>query len=279
MVRSRGTTVRALALVAATALAGCQPVLTFDGSTPTDQRVVVLTPDGGDRYRYGSSSDAIEVAALDGNQGSNLRSIFWPGTSPVVADGQSCATWTSQTGLLVQQGAALRIRRTSGRVRALTVTKNVLFGVTSNVNLHTWDSARAEPFAKFAGATVPGLREDGRTLPLPWRFCARVVGRTLSFKVWPTSRSEPAWGDPRWGGSATVPAGWEAPGTTGWYVGHLGAGERARYDQLRTWRFGGDATAGRPAPPGRDVPVRPPPGPAVAVPVAPATVLVQGAPS
>lgn len=249
-----------LVLAAVVVLAGCQPwVVTFDGSTPADHQVVVLTPDGTDRYTFLRWSDGLDVTAPAANRGSNLRTVFWPGSSPAVADSQSCATWTSQTGEFVQQGAALRIRRSGDRVRALTVSKNILYGVTLNVNFHTWDSARSEPFVKFAGATAPGLRENGRTLPLPWRFCARVVGRTISYKVWPTSRTEPAWGDARWGASATVPVGWEAAGATGWYAGHLGAGQRARYDRLRTWRFGVDPPAVRPPPPARDVPVHPAP--------------------
>ena len=49
--------------------------------------------------------------------------------------------------------------------------------------------------------------------------------------------SEPAWGDPTWGGKAIIQPGWSSAGTTGWYAGHLGPGQSARFDNLRTWQY------------------------------------------
>ncbi len=237
--RRRGPTVRATACAVAVvvALTGCQTwVLTYDGGgTP---QVALLTPDGDDGYGFTSSSTGLHVAALGTNDGTNLRALFWPSGSPVVADAQSCAIWTSQSGPVVQQGAALRIRRSTGRLRAVTVTKNIVYGISWVFNFHTWDTDRAQPFQQFGSVEIPGVRHRTSDADLPWNVCARTMGRTIELKVWTDEMAEPRWGDPTWGGSATIPLGWETAGTTGWFAGHLSPGEHARFDRLRTWRSG-----------------------------------------
>jgi len=72
--------------------------------------------------------------------------------------------------------------------------------------------------------------------PLPWRVCTRMIGTTLGFKIWfPAVMSEPAWNDPAYTRTATVPAAWIVPGKAGWYAGHLPPGGRARYTGLSVW--------------------------------------------
>jgi len=50
--------------------------------------------------------------------------------------------------------------------------------------------------------------------------------------VWPTSQPQPAWGTPGAGGSTTLPAGWDAPGIPGFYIGHLPAGDSVGYTDI-----------------------------------------------
>jgi hypothetical protein len=73
-------------------------------------------------------------------------------------------------------------------------------------------------------------------------MCARVVGDTVSFIVWPLRDPEPAWNDPKYGGSVTLPAGWSQPGIPGWYVGHLEPGDSVGFTDMST------ADVGQPPP-------------------------------
>lgn len=238
------------AVVVALLAAGCQRLVpTYDGSTGGPLGSAVLTPDGYDTYTFTGGRGTMAVYAARRNRGENLRALFWPQSAPAVADGQTCGTWRSQQGGLVQQGAALRVRRSSdGRLRALTVTKNIVWGAGWNLNFHTWDTARdGLPAQRFAYVSLPRLRD----LPLPWDVCARVIGRTIEVKVWGSGRREPAWGDRDWSGRAEVPRGWSPAGAFGWYVGHLPPGGAAHFDRLRTWSIepAGRSRSDPPAPP------------------------------
>jgi hypothetical protein len=86
---------------------------------------------------------------------------------------------------------------------------------------------QSEPFVQIAGQDLPGLRNSdflNDVKPYPWRSCARVVGSTVSLKVWPTTVPEPAWNDPNYGYSVQLPAGWGDAGRPGSYIGHLPPG-------------------------------------------------------
>lgn len=215
-----------------------QLVTSYDRTSTATQRTTIVTRDGSDRYSFASAPGAMDVSAPGQNTGGNLRSLFWPDEAPVVADSQTCAVWTSQRGGLVQQGAALRIRQSdTGRVRAITVTKNIVYGANWIFNFHTWDTARPGVFQPFGSKEVRALVGPRGLAPLPWRFCARIIGQVIEFKVWTNAMAEPAWGDPTWGGRATIPTGWSTAGTTGWYAGHLEASGSAHFDNLRTWRY------------------------------------------
>jgi len=67
------------------------------------------------------------------------------------------------------------------------------------------------------------------TTALPYDVCPRVVGTTLQVKFWFARQSPTPWGDTAQGGTFTLPAGWDAPGEAGWYVGHLPTGGRTVY--------------------------------------------------
>lgn len=109
-------------------------------------------------------------------------------------------------------------------------------------------TSRSTPYIKVGGFLLEEVfRPDGpgttRLPPHPWRMCARAVGSTLSFIVWPTTHAEPAWDDARYGGSVTLPTGWSAAGKPGWYAGHLLPGESMVYDDLTTRAMTGTAAA------------------------------------
>jgi hypothetical protein len=229
-------TVVALVLV----LAACEKVRvqTYGATSTSPSQQATLTRDGPDGYRFVSAPANTAAAAID-RSGGELRQLFWPGDNPVVPDSESCAIWGAESGPLVQQGAALRIVQNGTRVRAITVTKNIFYGATWIFNFHLWDTAQSPPFTIIGATNLEGtLRRAGVVTPLPWHFCARVIGTKLEFKVWPVAEPlEPAWGDRTHGGSVTLPPGWQAPGKAGWYVGHLEPNQLAVYNALATYKW------------------------------------------
>lgn len=168
---------------------------------------------------------ATAAAAPTTNEGGNTRLAFWPDGGPAVADQESCVAWDDEEPV-TQQGVALRVRHEAGTTRAITVTKNIWFLASWGFNVHVMDSGNEEqPYLQILGVNLKDVLVRGETLaPLPWHLCARVVGDEVSFKVWPADEVEPAWMDGVHGGAVTLPAGWEAPGVAGWYVGHLQPG-------------------------------------------------------
>jgi len=232
-------------------LAGALALL-FAGCTsfvdPIDEayRVGGLLVESGGRYTLAANAGFVTAAAAPSSRGGGTRIVFWQAPAPVSGDQQSCATWWSRTdtsGPWVQEGVALRIRTTQGRVRAVTVTKNVWAKAYSTFNMMLWDSSkwggtRTFPFLQIGQAVLGTVfSPGGRLAPLPWRMCARMVGRRLEFRVWPLTHVEPAWGAPGYSGAAVLPADqsqYLEPGIPGWYVGHLEAGDRVVYAGLAT---------------------------------------------
>jgi hypothetical protein len=225
-------------------VAGCvgAPALAGPAETPGGPAYVrsVLTDDGprlqlrhGPRGRVVFVGDPAEVAHRD----RNFREVFRRSGTRVTDRQTTCATWVQQSGPSVQQGLAVRIRDRAGRVRAVTLTKNVEFGIYWVFNVLTWDTARAgEPWRKvgqFDLSRVVG-KSAHRLARLPWRVCLRATGRTVAFKVWlPREGAEPSWQDETHVGRARLPRGY-AVGRPGWYVGHLPAGGRVVYGGLST---------------------------------------------
>jgi hypothetical protein len=238
----RGRASRAAVVVMGViALVACQP------TPPPGPRVApldpsleagILTPEGSDSYGISVVGDLIEASAPATNTGTNTRVAFWRVADPVSLDQETCATWLDYPASTRQLGAVLRARSSGGRTVAITVTNNIIYWARWGFNVHVMDSAMSPPFQKIGGFE---LREvfypnDDVTLspPHPWRMCARVVGDVVSFIVWPLSHPQPAWGDPLYGGSVTLPEGWGDPGKPGWYVGHLSPGEVAGFGDLTT---------------------------------------------
>lgn len=206
----------------------------------------VLTPDGTDSYSFSKATQnnvsTLSMSANPGNTGGNLRQLIWPQNTPDSLDSQSCATWVNASADSVQEGLAMRIVDTPTTTRAVTVTKNVIYNVHWVFNVHTWDTAAnpAKPFTQVAQFDmVNAVTQNGKLRPLPWRVCSRIVGNTLDFKIWFPfqNQTEPAWGDPVYSRSATIPelSTWNQPGKTGWYIGHMQPGQSARYNGLTAY--------------------------------------------
>ncbi|HTE22701.1 MAG TPA: hypothetical protein VK674_06710 [Candidatus Limnocylindria bacterium] len=212
-----------------------------------------VTQDAGDQtYAIQERPNNVKVTAPLTNTGGNTREFFWPASGPDVTDSESCAVWSKQyaapgvtTDSITQQGAALRIVQTPTSTRGITVTKNIFFGATWFFNVHVWDSASNEPFTQLAGFDMSEVMgkmwwdEQGslqsNLKPLPWHLCARTVGNTLKFKVWPDDVTpQPSWNDSRYVREVQIPAAWDVPGKAGWYIGHLNPGHSAEFQGLQT---------------------------------------------
>lgn len=214
------------------------PVAAAADPAPVVVRAAVLTADGTDGYVFDSGAGAITVSAPPANASGNLRTVFWNSDAVVQRDATSCATWSSESSDLLQQGAALRISEgPNGSVRAITVTKNVFPYGSWIFNIHVWDSSigRMQGVASISlqsALSIPGNPPVPQ--PLPWRVCARAVGSTLRFKAWRLAEPEPAWRDRRFGRLVALPKDAPAEGYTGWYAGHLHAGMSATFSDLST---------------------------------------------
>jgi hypothetical protein len=229
-------------LLAAMAGAGAPAVGARPELPPSHQGFVraVLTDDGsGLRIRRTGDGRVVMRGTADrpGRLDWNRREVFRRPKAPSTGPQTSCATWVTQSRNSVQQGLAVRIRDHAGRVRAVTLTKNVEYGYYWVFNLLTWDTARTgEPWHAISQddmSHVVGLSAD-ELRPLPWRVCLRARGRTVQFKVWlPREGPEPSWRDAEHVRSARLPRGF-AGGRPGWYAGHVPAGERMVYRGLGT---------------------------------------------
>ncbi len=51
----------------------------------------------------------------------------------------------------------------------------------------------------------------------------------MQFVVWTQAMTQPAWGDPTWGGHATLPASAPGTGQAGFYAGHVESGTSMTY--------------------------------------------------
>ena len=229
-----GGLVLALALTTPTGAAG---TAVPDRSASDFSRAVLTSDDS--RYRFVERADGrLAVKAPRSNPDRNRREVFSEPGAPAMRDQTTCATWVDQSDVLVQPGLATRIVDRRGRVRAITLTKNTVFGVDWVFNVVTWDTARlGDPWrrvAQFDMGAALGTTELG-VEPFPWRVCLRVTGRTADFKVWlPEKMAEPTWDDPVNARSTTVPAAFDGAGRPGWYVGHVPPGGRVVYADLTT---------------------------------------------
>jgi hypothetical protein len=237
---------RAAAAVALSLAVACSAVMQAEPAAAANAdgtiRVRVLTTTG-PRSVFTGATPNVRVTAGTKAGRKERREVFFPAKAPHATDSESCATWRDAPGLFTQQGAAFRIVRVGTATRAITVTKNV-YGPQARkwiFNVHVWDTAkRPEAFTLLGSVDLASLLApsgEASLAPLPWHFCARLVGTKLSFVVWLPGQTRPAWSNPLHGGSMTIPPGWDQPGKTGWYIGHLDARQSARFTNIRTLKL------------------------------------------
>lgn len=233
----------AVLLTVAATCAGAPAVAQLAPPPPSERPAYVrsvLTDDGPRLHVSATSGGRVVVRGERSDvdhRDLNSREVFRRPGAPMARSQTTCATWVRQSAPSVQQGLAVRIRDRAGRVRAVTLTKNVEFGLYWIFNVLTWDTARAgEPWRRvgqFDLAPVVG-KSVHRIARLPWRVCLRASGRTVAFKVWlPREGAEPSWQDETHVRRARLPHGY-AVGRPGWYAGHLPAGGRVVYGGLAT---------------------------------------------
>jgi hypothetical protein len=189
----------------------------------------------GDAYSFTVAGGTITSSAHSSTSG-NTRALFRRNVDPLAVDAEVCATWSAATHNQ-QPGLALRVRTAGGGTQAITVTKNIWLGGFSIFNVHLMDTSRSPVYHQTGQRDLAGLRRSASpndVKPYPWRACARVVGTTVSFKVWPLADPEPTWADPRYAHSVAIPATWNTPGTAGLYVGHLGPTGTLRTSDITT---------------------------------------------
>ena len=197
-----------------------------------------LTNEADDDYGITLAGSDVVAAAPTTNEGGNTRVAFWPAGWTPSSDQQSCVSWVEDDHF-TQQGLALRARSVNGRTTAITVTKNIWYHGFWVYNVHVMDGGNAEqPFTLIASFDVSGaVIRNGAPAPGPWRLCARVDDDAVSVKVWAADQPEPAWMDGVHGGGVMLPAGWDAPGAPGWYVGHLRPGVSTTYTDREAVHF------------------------------------------
>jgi hypothetical protein len=189
----------------------------------------VATGDGPRTYEFEvtAGGDTVTVHSPPGT-GRNLRMVWTTSDTPVSRDQQACDTWGITDGPITQQGVALRIEDERGSVsRAICVMKNIWMGGTWIFNAIGFEHGA---FVVLGTVDLSeSFHPNGIVTRLPWRMCARVQDRNLSWKVWPTDLREPAWGDASFGATVTLPDHWVYAGRPGFYVGHLETGDDAEF--------------------------------------------------
>ncbi len=238
-----GRKLSALAVGLLAIVAACGGIRPLDPSLGA--RVITQEPPN-DTYGLTVSNDVITATAPGDNTGNNIRVVFWRNADAASTNQESCMTWNAPDQVQ-QPGIALRAHDFNGGTRVISITKNVWLGGYWIFNVHVMDTTNPDvPLLWIAGRDLWGLRngpEPTDLKPYPWRGCGRVVGTTVSLKVWPTAEAEPAWDDPNYGYSVTLPDGWDAPGEPGAYIGHLFPGGSATFSELVVTDLGGISTS------------------------------------
>lgn len=196
-------------------------------STQGTWTVGTISAEGSDRYTYVDQLTGLQVTAPTSNIGGNLRIAAVRNRTPSSLNHGSCVTWHGPMSDGVQPGIVLRALLEPDRTRAIMVTNNVWLGFRSMVNVHLADSNMSPPYTQIAAVNMTaGLGTAQDLAPLPWRFCARANGATVTVKAWsiPAHPIEPDWADPFHAVAVQVPESAVYPGKPGVYTGHLKAG-------------------------------------------------------
>lgn len=229
------------ALVAAVA-AACGPVFagpplaTGQITRDANDSFAVANRTGNTRWITPSNPGTASMFGFPRNVGENSRFVFFDGTQATSQDQQSCTTVASDSNAVDQEGLALRITTArDGTGRAVVFAKNVYLGVTADFNVYGMSGGAATPFVELASHDYRNLEPSGVQIHLPFAMCARVVGNVFTGVVWhPEQMSQPAWNDPRFVFSFTLPPEWVGSGYAGYYFGHLGPDDIVTYTNMRS---------------------------------------------
>jgi hypothetical protein len=210
--------------------------------TDTHFTSATISQAGNDVYSlsYSPHAHSVQVSApAEANTNSNNRGVFWPKNELALRDGESCARWSAEDGghrviPNIQEGLALRVRNNDdGSLDAITITRNVWGEVPWIFNVNLWHvgDPHKPGLQNLVGANLQQV--FGPEPSLPWRICAKVAAKQLSFVVWLDGReSRPHYGDKTHGLVVTLPPNYVYAGTYGWYAGHLTRGQSVTYDGL-----------------------------------------------
>lgn len=236
---SRRTVGPAVAIIALVIASACEPPRSE--TLTNGYRTSIITRDHENRYTVGRpAADAVTVHAPTSNRGGNLRMAIVDDTAPISIDQEACATWHGPVGGVIQPGLVLRARTDSSRTQLLMITNNVWGHYRPTVNVHLIDSVRwPEAFQSLGGGQFNSIGRSDGTHPLPWRFCARVLGDRLSVKAWSTVLAEPNWDGPENVFHLTVPPEFVYAGQAGVYAGHVEPGQQTRYSAVETTAIAG----------------------------------------
>jgi hypothetical protein len=182
----------------------------------------------GAAYTYSAPYFGTVVVSSSALTSSNDREFFVPTLGTTYADSSACETVDGASP--TQPGIAFRITDKNDVTAAITITENI-FGTSgyNDFNVHVWDTSKTPAYILVGQVTIHALPSSSQ--PEPLNLCAEITGNVLQFVVW-TSGTQPAWGDPTWGGSVTLPSNAPTSGDTGFFAGHIPVGTSATYSNL-----------------------------------------------
>ena len=179
-------------------------------------------------YSYSASSSGTVSVSASSTTNGNERELFYSTADSTYADSSACETVSGTTP--AQPGIAFRITDENNVTTAVTVTENV-FGSSAynDFNVHTWNTSQSPVYNLVGQVRINAMPSSPQ--PEPLNVCAEITGDVVRFVVW-TSGTQPAWDDPTWGGSVTLPSDAPSSGYTGFFAGHIPAGTSASYSNL-----------------------------------------------
>ena len=183
---------------------------------------------GGAPYSYSAASSGTVIVSASTITGGNDREFFYSTADSTYADSSACERVSGTSP--AQPGIAFRVTDENNVTTAVTVTENVFGSSGYNYfNIHIWDTSQSPVYHLVGQVKINALPSSPQ--PEPLNVCADITGRLVRFVAW-TSGTQPAWGDPNWGGSVTLPSDAPTSGYTGFFAGHVPAGTSADYSNL-----------------------------------------------
>lgn len=176
--------------------------------------------------RGGSVHRDVRHADHRGGAGQTRRIFIGSGgdTLLVVPSFDTVDTWVGP-----EAGDAYRIW--CRRIRAITITQNVVFNAHALLNVNLWEGSRYINIGLLDASSY--LKPGGVYRQFPWNVKTLVVGRTVYVGVWITGDAEPTYGvDGDQMATITIPEGFDEPGMSGLYVGHLAEADWVSFDNL-----------------------------------------------